>query len=681
MIIQYLQDRSILADIGFAIIWQLVTIHVIVCASRIAKQLFPGCTGAPFILHTTVLSIAICLVGLFAVGGVGLLSAWSAIGTVSIIGSVANWFVLQYWTNRPSGSQVKEQMDKPVVLFWFVAFSLFLGNVIANGLLRWPSEWDNLMYHLPFIDHWIQNGTLAATQSARWSMPASSELLGLWFAIPFSGDFLVALNNVPVVVVFVAALIELGRSMGMTGWFPHVCAFVCICTQVTIRQSTDASNDLMVGAYFFAGLFYFRKLEHSQLGAPILLGICIGMLVGTKYFAIGYGVILAAVTALWFARSNAPIRRDNKIWLGFAATITLIGGYWFFRNWTMTGNPIFPIGSKEFAERLPYPGIHRTTLLFHLTEEAQDLVLASVWKRCGPFHVIALAAIPSFVIWMCFDNTSRAENVRRGILVAIVGCLAILLTTPMLVEDQPGTMNHLRWGYTTVRYGLCFWTFVTFLFFLGINSLSQLRFFSSRPFLMRALFIVVPIQIYWTVMNLESFFAYRTLLWGLAGGLWLATHLLMCLSSSRGVRYGIEITLVLLHCYLIGILSDRWHRGLGNHFDRYSQSDVFTSLGKSPKSLLVLNERSYPFFGSYRQNHIVQPMMFYDVNRVWDAVISGKIDVIATQEDASNEIARYRSAGEALEQDARFEAIDILKNGGYRLFRPNYSQGFNRPSR
>ena len=127
---------------------------------------------------------------------------------------------------------------------------------------------------------------------------------------------------------------------------------------------------------------------------------------------------------------------------------------------------------------------------------------------------------------------------------------------------------------------------------------------------------------------------------------------------------------MVFHCCLIEFLSDRWHRGLANHFDRYSQSEVFSSLGQSTQRILVLNERSYPFFGSHRQNHIVQPMLFYSVNHVWDEVVAGKLGMVVTQEDASKEIARYRSAAESLEQDARFSAIGIVKNGGYRLFRP-----------
>ncbi len=658
------------ADAVFAILWQLVTIQVVVCASRIAKRFFPDCSGAELILHTSVLSIGICLVGLFAVGGIGLLYAWTAIGSVAFVGFVSDWLSYRYWTCGSGGNSDPRAINKFVALFWLLACSMLLGNVIANGLLRWPSDWDNLMYHLPFIDHWIQNGTLAATQSARWSMPASSELLGLWCAIPFSGDFLVALNNFPVIIVLVAALIELSRSMGMTGWVPHGCAFVCVCNQVTIRQSIDASNDLMVGAFFFAGLVYFGKLQQLQRGAPILLGVCIGVLIGTKYFAIGYSVILLVSTALWFARSNTSLRNERKVWIGFAAAIAMVGGYWFMRNCLMTGNPVFPIGSKEFAERLPYPGIHRTTLLFNIKMEALELVLKSVWKNLGPLHVFALAAIPAVLIWICFDREARAQYVRGGLILVFLGCAGIFVITPMLVEDQPGTMNHLRWGYTTVRYGLSFWTIVTLMFFLGLDHLLQRQKISKRPFLRRLILLAVPIQVCWTVANIEVFDLNRTLLSVLVGGIWIEVQLLNYLLSRRSLRIGIGVASILFHACFIGYLSNRWHQGLANHFNRYSQSQVFSSIGQTPNRILVLDERSYPFFGSRRQNYIEQPMLFYDVNHVWDEVVAGKLDIVATQKDASKEIARYRSASEALGKDTRFSAIGIFKNGGYRLFRP-----------
>ena len=67
-------------------------------------------------------------------------------------------------------------------------------------------------------------------------------------------------------------------------------------------------------------------------------------------------------------------------------------------------------------------------------------------------------------------------------------------------------------------------------------------------------------------------------------------------------------------------------------------------------------------------------MLFYGVNHVWDEVVAGQLELVATQEDASKEISRYRSAWEALEQDAGFTSIRFVKNGGYRLFQPANSR-------
>jgi hypothetical protein len=105
---------------------------------------------------------------------------------------------------------------------WFWAFAAgAFAHVVAHGLLCFPDDFDNLMYHLPLIDHWLQRGSLCAPDGANWFLPANNELLGVWLAAPFSGDFLVGLNNVPAVVLWAAALFELCRQLGLPAAWAH----------------------------------------------------------------------------------------------------------------------------------------------------------------------------------------------------------------------------------------------------------------------------------------------------------------------------------------------------------------------------------------------------------------------------------------------------------------------------
>ena len=65
-------------DVAIAIVWQLITCVVVRSAIRTSQRLFPTERGSALVLHSSILSISFCLIGLYIVGGVGLMNRWSA---------------------------------------------------------------------------------------------------------------------------------------------------------------------------------------------------------------------------------------------------------------------------------------------------------------------------------------------------------------------------------------------------------------------------------------------------------------------------------------------------------------------------------------------------------------------------------------------------------------------------
>lgn len=91
--------------------------------------------------------------------------------------------------------------------------TLLLVHSVINGVLKFPTDFDSLWYHMPLIDSWLQTGSLYVPDCARWYFPGNSELLGVWATAGCSGDFLVPLSNVPVVILWGFATLAIFQSL------------------------------------------------------------------------------------------------------------------------------------------------------------------------------------------------------------------------------------------------------------------------------------------------------------------------------------------------------------------------------------------------------------------------------------------------------------------------------------
>jgi len=95
-----------------------------------------------------------------------------------------------------------------------------------------------------------RESTLYAPDCCLWSLPGNNEVIGLWIVAPFSGDFLISLNNLPIAVLMACAAIELGGRIGLTPIVAHFTALAVVCQFVVLNQLLDASNDLGVAGLF-----------------------------------------------------------------------------------------------------------------------------------------------------------------------------------------------------------------------------------------------------------------------------------------------------------------------------------------------------------------------------------------------------------------------------------------------
>lgn len=232
------------------------------------------------------------------------------------------------------------------------------------GVLMFPTEFDTLMYHLPLVDHWLSARSLFAPDSAHWRNPGNNEILAMWIVVPFSGDFLAALNNLPAVSLLGFSAIELGKAIGVSRPFRHLYGMAVLGNSIVLYQLSNVGNDVASAALLVTCACYgLRFSRRGSWGDLTLYAIALGLLAGVKYYSLGYaGAVWVTVAFLASARGV----RSGLAAAGAGLTgLVLFGGYWYFRNWIVSGRPLYPLGSHGLgdAHRPLYPAIWGSTFL------------------------------------------------------------------------------------------------------------------------------------------------------------------------------------------------------------------------------------------------------------------------------------------------------------------------------
>jgi hypothetical protein len=491
------------------------------------------------------------------------------------------------------------------------------------------------MYHLPLVDKWLQARSLYVPDFSHWYNPGNNELIALWLVAPFSGDFLVSLNNLPSVVLLAASMAELARQIQLPRGWCNLAALAALANVVVVKQLTDAENDVAVAAPFLACLAYgLRHARQGRLADLVLASTCLGLLAGVKYYALGYAAVAGTALVL-LAVCSGGWRAGVRAVVVAVAGAMLLGGYWYLRNLWISGTPVFPLGMTRDTNLMAemYPNIWRSTLLGNDNPEVPALLLHAVGAMAGLLYLVAACAAPITVGWAAACCLRRrigpTQRLIRGVLGgALVGTGLVLGSTPFGAETTPGTLDMLRGAYQPVRFGLCFLSLVVLALVVLLTDVSRwLRRSLVRADRWRRLGA-------WAVeYGPKALFAgavlmqMRLALGGqahleLTESLLLAANVLMAGVLAAILRYGwparwglVGITLgaAALAGVAVGTgwLAGRWHEGFAAHYDLMFGADAVSRLEElsgDGSRVCVLDYRPYPFFGSRRRIAVCQPL-------------------------------------------------------------------------
>jgi hypothetical protein len=564
---------------------------------------------------------------------------------------------------------------------WTVWLVFCLGHVIVDGVLQYPSNFDSLTYHLPTVSEWCRTSTFYGRGLAKWFFPANNEMIAFWCVAPFSGDFLAALNNAPGLVLLVLSMVQLSRLLGTSSTVAHFAAAVTVTNQIVWSQVIDNKNDIAVAAFFVSSLGYgFRYSTQGKWSNAICAGIAVGLLVGTKYYAIGYAAssTIATIGAAWFLRSR---KHGIRILLACGLGTFLLGGFWYARNWIMTGRPLFPSRFllKPTDERITTGYFFGTTLLGSSFREKWPLFVQALWNNYGPCQV---AAFIVFFLGVCYllvtglqwSGNSRRHNegTLRCILAGIgIWTFLIYALTPFTVGNQINAGAFLlTGGYVSARLGFTFMCVVALCAALVISDWPRMwrrvtrgsgafKLATRRVFLKAQTLAVIAgvcgLLYQVVVLNLLSEHAggsvaqLRPLLSMIVADIILVVGFVVAvLMRQLGLTYRIAFVVFPLIFGVVacctGALGARWHAGFAGYYDKLFFTTAFSFCEREipeGERVCVLARRSYPFGGSRRQNAVSQainipcwPNRFMTWNDVFHCVDTNEARIVVAESDS-----------------------------------------------
>ena len=665
-------------------LWWLATNAILVRAAwRVSLWLFPVDRNSQHLLHVVVLYVAAIVACTTALGASGWLTGPAVLAAGGLV-AASSWLLPHLQRQLDSRFTPPGPLPSFWVGFWGILGGALMVRVVGHGLLRFPVDYDSLMYHMPLMDYWIQGRSLYAPNfGAHWFLAASNELLGLWLCTPFSGDFLASLANVPLLIVWTAALFGFGRQLGLSPAWAHLTAFISLVPQTVLQQCDNMSNDMAVSAFLVAGTSYaLRYLETGEPAALGMVGSCVGLLLGVKYFAAGYTVALAVATVACSYLARGPRAATRAA--GLLGLLGLpLGGYWYVRNAVVTGLPLYPIGADGPSSELGYPGMWRSTIALNGDARLPAYLASALWRVTGPWHLAAVILAPLVLITLAVSavrdggcvTVSRLHRTGRLLIgLVLVGSAAVWAITPFSVENQPGTLNHLRWAFTPVRYGLSFLSLSSVgLAWLLSRLTERVGGVLGLPAVTERLgFSVLALFAVWQAGSLVE--QVDDPLGFVLGAFDLAAVGLAASWSSRRNPGVAAVALAMLALVIAPVatasLSSRWHAGFARHFDREYSSAIIQRLDEAPdgQRICVLGNQPYPFFGSRRQHRVLNPRFAprsaYDAERFLREHMITFVAIERTQDDP---VDRYRTALEAIKPvSAGIREVEI--GGQWRVF-------------
>ena len=305
---------------------------------------------------------------------------------------------------------------------WVAIVAFVVGMGISNSPF---TAYDAVSYHLYFPARWLQAHRLLIvptpfSDEAQAYQPGNGELWFLWLMLPFHGDFLARIGQLPFYLLGAALSYLLARRCGASRVEALYAPSLFLIAPPIVEQAIGANVDLIAAVMFVAAIYFsVVAIDSDRPRDWVTWGTATGLFLGTKYLAVVYAPVLVVVALLRGFRPRA-------LW-GLPG-ILLLGAPWYVRNWIVTGSPLYPatltIGGVTIG-RGAYTHAAMLQSFMHTTDPR--LLGVSLIHAFGTPFVIAFAPVAASAVAMAI----RRYRVwpAAAIAISLLGVIALCWMT------------------------------------------------------------------------------------------------------------------------------------------------------------------------------------------------------------------------------------------------------------
>jgi hypothetical protein len=237
---------------------------------------------------------------------------------IVVWGAANAWVVLELWPvgDRGAGFWRHKPLGAGLMVAGIALTTLFIALTTA------PNNWDSQTYHLPRIEHWIQDGSLAfypTSISRQNEMGPVAEILLLQSRVLGGSDFLYPLVQWTSMLCGLAAAIRITRQLGGNDTQCWIAALFVATLPIGILESTSTQNDYVVAALLACGVTLGLEALTTPR-APLALVAAAAAGFGLSGLTKPIGILFGAGFAIWFA-VGLSLRVSFLTWLARAAAV------------------------------------------------------------------------------------------------------------------------------------------------------------------------------------------------------------------------------------------------------------------------------------------------------------------------------------------------------------------------